>query len=397
MHFSSDLSEQRRISWKDIRKRSSVDPQRPHPCRLYQNFSESDSFTSSKVPRLITFSQLRNVDRSLQTSFCPDTRQRHRDRSLPDLSFLQHYAKENLPSFASTCSSSENSTSSSGYSSSTTHPRRLKSCLKRQKSLDVNVLAGGLAGDILTLTRRTSNPQSQQFEPKNDNKRASMPIIPPRITRQQHPDEWILSDQDLRTKKSVSFCTEIVRRMITPASSPDHRTRVFPLADDCDFVPRETFNESPPNEFQFESDEDESDCPPTNFIQTAPEHLPRPLARKYPTDRFLIDAFAKTILRILEIKCNYPKVDYLNNLTNEELDCTLRHDLCPLLYEVLDDGLRQNSSSLFSRKTSVWRLIDVTTPMLSPYNEAKNKAQLAVPSAHDSIERFSAFVYHLLK
>lgn len=79
------------------------------------------------------------------------------------------------------------------------------------------------------------------------------------------------------------------------------------------------------------------------------------------------------------------------------MDRTLRQDLCPLLREVLEDGLRQYGGSLFSKKMNLWRLIDLTTPTTGHFNEAKVKAQLGLSSAADWIEKFNAFIYHLLK
>lgn len=153
-----------------------------------------------------------------------------------------------------------------------------------------------------------------------------------------------------------------------------------------------------------------------NFTENAPTELAKPLPVKYGSDKYLVDAFASTILRILEIKCGDPQVSvhrtsrtrahpfslfhqsqYLNNVTNRELDRTLRQDLCPLLREVLEDGLRQYSGSLFSKKVNLWRLIDLTTPTTGRYNEAKVKAQLGLSSTVDWTEKFNGFIYHLLK
>jgi hypothetical protein len=84
-------------------------------------------------------------------------------------------------------------------------------------------------------------------------------------------------------------------------------------------------------------------------------------------------------------------------MTNRELDRTLRLDLCPLLREILEDGLRQHPGSLFSKKVNLWRLIELTTPTTGHFNEAKAKAQLGLSSTTDSTEKFNAFIYHLLK
>jgi len=83
-------------------------------------------------------------------------------------------------------------------------------------------------------------------------------------------------------------------------------------------------------------------------------------------------------------------------MNNRELDRTLRQDLCPLLREVLEDGLRQYSGSLFTKKMNLWRLIDMTTPTTGRFHEAKTKAQLGLSSSADWIEKFNAFIYHLL-
>jgi hypothetical protein len=63
--------------------------------------------------------------------------------------------------------------------------------------------------------------------------------------------------------------------------------------------------ESPPNEFNLAEDDDENDEQLINFIESVPEDLPI----KYESDKNLINIFANTILRILEIKCSDPKVE----------------------------------------------------------------------------------------
>lgn len=48
-----------------------------------------------------------------------------------------------------------------------------------------------------------------------------------------------------------------------------------------------------------------------NFIEHAPTEIAKPLPVKYGSDKYLIDAFANTVLRILEIKCSDPQVGIL--------------------------------------------------------------------------------------
>ena len=150
--------------------------------------------------------------------------------------FLPSQAEETETS-SSTCSSTENSTSSSGYSSSTSHPRPshpLKSCLKRTKVDDpssplalANVLAGGVAGDVFTLARRTFAPH--RLRAASQHRRHSMPTVPSALVIQRplREQDRTLSEHDLRSKKSVSFCDEIVRRLITPSTSPTHRSSSY--------------------------------------------------------------------------------------------------------------------------------------------------------------------------
>ena len=47
---------------------------------------------------------------------------------------------------------------------------------------------------------------------------------------------------------------------------------------------------------------------PMNFIEHAPTEIAKPLPVKYGSDKYLIDAFANTVLHILEIKCGDPQV-----------------------------------------------------------------------------------------
>ena len=76
-------------------------------------------------------------------------------------------------------------------------------------------------------------------------------------------------------------------------------------------MPRESLTDSPPSEFNLSDDEnDEQTLPqPMNFIEQAPAEVAKPLPVKYGSDKYLIDAFANTVLHILEIKCGDPQVD----------------------------------------------------------------------------------------
>ncbi|CAF0873906.1 unnamed protein product [Rotaria sp. Silwood1] len=347
--------------------------------------------------------------------------------------------EEEHATFSLTCSStstSANSTSSSGYfsNSSTNHPRHiqtpisshpLKSCLKRAKTEDLtttpltpattttttaNVLAVGAAGDIFTLAARTLAARLGDHNIETPrHRRYSAPTVSSHqqnfsIQLQTRQKGCTLSEHDLRAKKSVSFCDDIARRLITPSASPKHRPTpppTIPLRYDrdyCDLVPRESLTDSPPTEFNLSDDEHEDHNEPhlINFTEHAPSEITKPLPVKYGSDKYLVDAFANTVLHILEIKCGDPQSYYLNNITNRELDRTLRQDLCPLLREVLEDGLRQYGGSLFSKKINLWRLIDFTTPKTGRFNDAKVKAQLGLSSTVDWIEKFNAFIYHLL-
>lgn len=45
-----------------------------------------------------------------------------------------------------------------------------------------------------------------------------------------------------------------------------------------------------------------------NFTEHAPSEITKPLPVKYGSDKYLVDAFANTVLHILEIKCGDPQV-----------------------------------------------------------------------------------------
>lgn len=174
-----------------------------------------------------------------------------------------HIKEEETATFSSTCSStstSANSTSSSGYFSntSTNHPRHvqtptssypLKSCLKRARTEDLtmtpsttapttiaNVLAVGAAGDIFTLAARTlaarlgdhgmDTPRHRRYSAPSISSHQQNFSLQLR-TRQKG---CTLSEHDLRAKKSVSFCDDIARRLITPSASPKHRPTPPPTA-----------------------------------------------------------------------------------------------------------------------------------------------------------------------
>lgn len=173
-----------------------------------------------------------------------------------------HIKEEENATFSLTCSStstSANSTSSSGYFSNTSanHPRHiqtpistypLKSCLKRAKTEDLtttpltpapapsshttttaNVLAVGAAGDIFTLAARTLAARLGDHTIETSrHRRYSAPTISSlqnnfSIQLQTRQKGCTLSEHDLRAKKSVSFCDDIARRLITPSTSPKHR------------------------------------------------------------------------------------------------------------------------------------------------------------------------------
>lgn len=169
-----------------------------------------------------------------------------------------HTKEEETATFSSTCSStstSANSTSSSGYfsNSSANHSRPvqtptsahpLKSCLKRTKTDDLtsppqltsttpttkaNVLAVGVAGDIFTLAARTLAARLEDHGMETPrHRRYSAPTISSHqqnfaIQLRIQQKGCTLSEHDLRAKKSVSFCDDIARRLITPSTSPKHR------------------------------------------------------------------------------------------------------------------------------------------------------------------------------
>jgi hypothetical protein len=78
----------------------------------------------------------------------------------------------------------------------------------------------------------------------------------------------------------------------------------------CDLVPRESLTDSPPSEFNLSGDEheDNNEPQPMNFTEHAPSEIAKPLPVKFGSDKYLIDAFANTVLHILEIKCGDPQV-----------------------------------------------------------------------------------------
>jgi len=80
--------------------------------------------------------------------------------------------------------------------------------------------------------------------------------------------------------------------------------------DYCDSVPRESLTDSPPSEFNLSEDEheDNNEPHPMNFTEHAPSEIAKPLPVKYGSDKYLVDAFANTVLHILEIKCGDPQV-----------------------------------------------------------------------------------------
>ena len=231
--------------------------------------------------------------------YCTVDNPRHRPiifhSSLPKARLLKDSQRTKTTEEPETLSSICSSSSSSGYFSNSSRqaqtppsPHPLKSCLKRTKIED-----------------RTSQEYSDEETSKH--RRYSVPTTSTKTSDRTSTNNnnnnnnttCTLSEHDLRAKKSVSFCHEIARRLITPSVHTREQD------DFCDFIPREHFLDSPPNEFNLSDDEHDHENHLINFIE---ENPPRPLLIKYGNEQNLIHAFAKTILRILEIRCNDPKV-----------------------------------------------------------------------------------------
>ncbi|CAF2375326.1 unnamed protein product [Rotaria sp. Silwood2] len=344
--------------------------------------------TKTLYPSLSTIQKHKETKRMQNLKICPSK-----------------MSTEETEAFSSTCSS----ISSSGYfsNSSTNQPHHiqtrsspypLKSCLKRAKteqstnaSSTANVRAVGVSEDIISLPNRCVHNENDTLKTRHSSVSTTSSHKQNLLLKIRTRNKTCtLSEHDLQTKKNVSFCDEIVRRLITSSTSPK-----YPYEDYCDLIPQEYLIDSPPNEFNL-SDDDKNEDQLINFIENVPTNLTKRFPLKNTTDKYLIDAFSNTILHILEIKCGDPKSYYLNNQINYELDRILRQDLCSLLREILDDGLRQYSGSLFSKKMNLWRVIELLTPITSRFNEAKMKAQLDIPSTIDWIEKFNSFIYHLL-
>ena len=71
-------------------------------------------------------------------------------------------------------------------------------------------------------------------------------------------------------------------------------------------MPRENLTDSPPSEFNLSEDEYEPQL--MNFTEHAPSEITKPLPVKYGNNKYLVDAFANTVLHILEIKCSDSQV-----------------------------------------------------------------------------------------
>lgn len=243
--------------------------------------------------------------------------------------------EENEP-FSSTCSS----ISSSGYfsNSSTNQPHHiqtgvsphpLKSCLKRTKNEQLakspsitNNLDTGISKDIITLSDRFVPNEKHPSKTR----RHSAPNV---FSNEQNlflrfrtnTKDCTFSEHDLQAKKNVSFCDEIARRLITPSTSLNDSNQgihsillsfsciiiFITLSDYSDLIPQEYLIESPPNEFNL-SDDEQTEDQVINFIENLPDNIGKTSSIKNQSDKHLIDAFANTILHILEIKCSDPKV-----------------------------------------------------------------------------------------
>ncbi|CAF0741362.1 unnamed protein product [Didymodactylos carnosus] len=377
----------------------------------------------------------------------------------PIINKCEEEEEASLSGYSQQSTSSNNSTSSSGYFSNaerqqqqqpitttapTTiakefHTPHLKSCLKRAKTEDLtvaltpiiacggsDVLAGGVAGDIFTLAaisrigwkNTTTNTNLSRQRRYSAPTYSSLTNLSNQINVQLRTRRnGTLSEHDLRTKKSVSFCENIIKRVITPSASPKHRplmtvtnhsiTKKYTNDTyEIDLLPAESFTDSPPSEFNLSAEEEDETQKPMNYIESKTNILQNNTTNvtrakknsKSSIDIALVKAFANTVLRILEIKCGDQSY-YLNNNSNQDLDRTLRNEFCPQLREVLEDGLKQHAGSLFSKKITLWRIIDLATPQTPqtrPYYEAKIKAQYLQGSSIDWTDKFNAFIFSLL-
>lgn len=144
---------------------------------------------------------------------------------------------EETVTLSSTCSS----TSSSGYFSNcstnqphhiqthlSTHP--LKSCLKRAKTEQSKASTPIVNNHSVDITRDTLILPDPFISNENDSIKDRRHSEPNTLANEQNlllkfrtiDKNCTLSEHDLRTKKNVSFCDEIVRRLITPSTSLKH-------------------------------------------------------------------------------------------------------------------------------------------------------------------------------
>ncbi|CAF4782925.1 unnamed protein product, partial [Rotaria socialis] len=160
---------------------------------------------------------------------------------------------------------SNSSTNQTHHTQTCVSPYPLKSCLKRTKTeqltnspTTINHSNDGntTTADIVTLPDRfvpheNDTSKSRRYSAPNTSSSHEQNLL---LKIRTKNESCTSSEQDLQTKKNVSFCDEIVRRLITPSTSPNHSNQ-----DYCDLILQECLIDSPPNEFNLSDDEKNGD------------------------------------------------------------------------------------------------------------------------------------------
>ncbi|CAF1663103.1 unnamed protein product [Rotaria magnacalcarata] len=362
------------------------------------------------------------------------------------------------PQLRNTFTSTSNSTaikmklpSSSSIQSEQQQKLSLKSCLKyqsRANSCDIQVTLRDQKRRTPSLSIPTlSIDQDSNFRSRIDGFKSSDTIYSTsncsnntNSYQREHHSEYdltLLIEQVNQTKKSVSFSESISKHVVSSSNAFDenkdklknrtiirHHEMRRCQTDIIHIDPvlhRHTFNDSPPNEFCLQQDDDilmEEPC--GNFdepieenivVSLSPIHSTKIVSNENETNLcdhsmitknasildYLLETIVDIIKRLFEIKQS-GKSFFLNNENNLQLDSLLKNEFCTAMQNILEHGRKD------FKKITLWKIIEMSMSQNSSsscstrqvpeiYSESKTMAQHI---SSNWLYRFQAFIFQLL-
>ncbi|CAF3097950.1 unnamed protein product [Rotaria socialis] len=365
------------------------------------------------------------------------------------------------PQLRNTSTSTPNSTaikmklpSPSSIQSEQQQKLSLKSCLKyqsRANSCDIQVTLR----DQKPRTSSSSIPtlsidQDSNFRSRIDGFKSSDAIYstsncPNNINsyQREHHSEYdlpLLIEQVNQTKKSVSFSGNISKHALSSSNASiafnenkdklKNRTIIrhgemrrcqTDIIHIDPVLHRYTFNDSPPNEFCLQQDDDilmeesygnvDEPLEENIVVSSSPFHSTKIASNENETNLcdqpmmtknvsifdYLLETIVDIIKRLFEIKQS-EKSFFLNNENNLQLDSLLKNEFCTAIQNILEHGRKD------FKKITLWKIIEMSMSQNSSsscsarqvpeiYSESKTMAQHI---SSNWLYRFQAFIFQLL-